>query len=404
MLKRRLGIVALMATFALVVAGCGDDTSTSTTGAGSTTTAATTTTAAATTTTAGETTTTEAMGPSFLACQVSDTGGIDDKSFNQTAWDGMTQAQDELGIEVQFLESTDATDYRPNIDSFIAQGCNVIITVGFLLADDTAAAAADNPDSLFAIIDYPVAGPPDPGCGCGRETGGPPVPPFTEASTNVRGINFNTNEAAFLAGYLAAGMSASHVVGTFGGINIPTVTIFMDGFYYGAAYYDSVKGTTTTVLGWDPANPETGLFTNNFESLDDGRAFAQNLMDEGADIILPVAGPVGLGSGAAIQDANASGANVMMIGVDVDQYISAPELGDIMLTSIEKKIDASVLNTVDNVYVLGAPGNDYYGSLANGGVDIAPFHNFDSAVPADLKAELTQLKADIIAGDVDVTG
>ncbi|OFW65873.1 MAG: hypothetical protein A2Z12_07755 [Actinobacteria bacterium RBG_16_68_21] len=390
MLKRRLSVVALLAAIALVVAACGDDTTEST--AATTTTQAATTTAAATTTTAGETTTTEAMGPAALVCQVSDTGGIDDKSFNETAWNGMLQAQEQFGVEPQFLESTDATDYRPNIDSFIAQGCDVIITVGFLLADDTAAAAADNPEQLFAIIDYPVI---IPGVG--------PIAPFTETSTNARGLNFNTNEAAFLAGYLAAGMTATGVIGTFGGINIPPVTTFMDGFARGAAYYDSVKGTTTTVLGWD-VEAQDGLFTGNFDSLDDGRAFAQNLMDEGADIILPVAGPVGLGSGAAIQDANAGGASVMMIGVDADMFFSAPDLQDVLLTSIQKKIDAAVLNTISNVLVLGALGNEYFGTLANGGVDLAPFHNFESAVPAELAAELVQLKADIIAGNVSVSG
>src|SRR3990170_4199121 len=191
MLKRRLGIVALMATFALVVAACGDDTTDTTAASTTTPSAATTTTAVATTTTEGSTTT--AAGPAGSACQVSDTGGIDDKRFNETAYNGMLQAEAELGTTSAFLESLDASEYRPNIDSFIQQGCDVIITVGFLLADDTAAAAADNADQLFAIVDYPVI---IPGVG--------PIAPFTETSTNVRGLNFNTNEAAFLAGYLAA--------------------------------------------------------------------------------------------------------------------------------------------------------------------------------------------------------
>ncbi|HLA66607.1 MAG TPA: BMP family ABC transporter substrate-binding protein [Acidimicrobiia bacterium] len=390
MLKRRLSFVALVATIALVAAACGDDTSASSTTAAVTTTAATTTTAAGETTTTAAPTTT-AAGPTALVCQVTDTGGVDDKSFNEVAYNGLLQAAEQLGVATDLLESQDATDYATNLTSFIGEGCNLIITVGFLLADDTAASAAANPDTLYAIVDYPVI---IPGVG--------PIAPFTEASTNVRGLNFNTNEAAFLAGYLAAGMSTSHVIGTFGGVNIPPVTVFMDGFFYGAAYYDSIKGTTTTVLGWDPAAPDLGLFTNNFDSLEDGRAFAQNLMDEGADIILPVAGPVGLGSGAAIQDANAAGGSVMMIGVDADMFFSAPDLQDILLTSIQKKMDAAVLNTVSNVVVLGALGNEYFGTLSNGGVDIAPFHNFESAVPAELAAELVQLKADIISGTVPV--
>ncbi len=385
MLKRRLSLLALLAAFTLVVAACGDDDATTTTAGAP---AGTTATTAAPGTTAGPATTaapepTMAPAEPALTCQVSDVAGIDDKSFNETAWKGMLQAQAELGVDIEFLESTDATDYRPNLDAFIAQGCDVIVTVGFLLADDTALAAADNPDQLFAIIDYPVV-----------IAGVGPIAPFTEASTNVRGLNFSTNEAAFLAGYLAAGMSQTGVIGTFGGINIPPVTVFMEGFRNGAAQYDADNGTATTVLGWDGAD---GLFTGNFESLEDGRAFAQNLIDEGADVILPVAGPVGLGSGAAIQEANAAGASVMMIGVDADMFFSAPELADILLTSIMKNMDVAVFNTINNVLVLGTLGNEYFGNLKNNGVGLAPFHEFEDDVSADLAAAVEAQRQRIIS-------
>jgi len=392
MLKNRLSFVALLAAFVLVIAACGDDDSSTTTAAPTTAapTTAAPTTDAPTTTAAPETTApgTSAAPAAVKACQVSDVAGIDDKSFNETAYKGLLQAEAELGAEIAFLESNDATDYRPNIDAFVGD-CDIVITVGYLLADDAAAAAADNPDQLFAIVDYPVI---IPGVG--------PIAPFTEASTNVRGLNFNTNEAAFLAGYLAAAVSQTGVIGTFGGINIPPVTVFMDGFMRGAAYYDEQKGTTTTVLGW---NGTDGLFTNNFESLDDGRTFAQNLMDEGADIILPVAGPVGEGSAAAIQEANAAGASVLMIGVDADQYLSLPQFGELFLTSIQKHMDAAVFDTVNNVATLGALGDEYFGSLANGGVGLAPFHDNEGLVDAELAAELEALEAAIIAGEVSTT-
>ena len=132
---------------------------------------------------------------------------------------------------------------------------------------------------------------------------------------------FATDEAAFLAGYLAAGISKTGMVGTFGGINIPPVTIFMDGFYYGVQYYNADKGTNVEVLGWDPKK-QKGLFTDNFESLDDGRTFAQNLVDEGADIVMPVAGPVGLGSAALASELGAD--KLKIIGVDIDQFESDP--------------------------------------------------------------------------------
>ena len=163
----------------------------------------------------------------FKACQVSDTGGIDDKSFNETAYKGLTDASDQLGIEGSFLESQAITDFRPNIDSFVNQGCDLIVTVGFLLGDDTAAAAADNPDQQFAIVDFA----------------------YDPAIDNVLGLTFSTDEAAFLAGYLAAGMSETGRVGTFGGINIPTVTVFMDGYLAGVNHYNDEKGTSVEVLG-----------------------------------------------------------------------------------------------------------------------------------------------------------
>jgi len=318
---------------------------------------------------------------------VSDQAGIDDKSFNETAWRGMLQAEADLGAQVEFLESQDATDYRVNIDAFIDQGCDLIVTVGFLLADDTGAAAVDNPDSRLAIIDFPVF----------------PDAPWLDGDgnmvTNVRGLTYQTDEAGFLAGYLAAGVSQTGVIGTFGGINIPPVTVFMEGYRNGAAFYDSVKGTATTVLGWDGAE---GLFTDNFTSLEDGRAFGQNLLDEGADVILPVAGPVGLGTGQAILEFNDAGGSAMMVGVDTDMFFSAPEFESILLTSILKNMDVSVFNTINNIIALGSLGNQYLGTIANGGVGLAPFHNFEATVGAELAGELAALEAGIADGTVSV--
>jgi basic membrane protein A len=384
-MRRRFALVALLAAFALIVAACGDDDDAGTTEATTATTEATTTTAApetTTTTAPPETTTTEATETTeapppppegLKLCQVTDVGGIDDKSFNETAWAGAQQARDELGYEIAYLESQAATDYRPNIDAFIAEGCDLIVSVGFLMGEDTALAAGDNPDQKFAIIDF------------GYEE---PIP-------NVRTLNFATDEAAFLAGYLAAGMSETGVVGTFGGINIFPVTIFMNGFVQGVNYYNAEKGEGVVVLGWD-LETQDGLFTGNFESLDDGRAFAQNLLDEGADIILPVAGPVGLGSAAVCQETAAC----LMIGVDADQYNTAPEFADVWLTSILKNMDAAVFNTAVNIQGIGSLGNPYTGTIANGGVGLAPFHDLESAVPAELAAELEALEALIAAGGI----
>lgn len=315
----------------------------------------------------------------FTACQVTDTGGIDDNSFNQTAWKGVEDAKAELGIEARFLESQAETDYEANINSLLGGQCDVIVTVGFLLGDATKTAAEANPDQKFSIVDYAYD----------------PVVP------NILGQVYATDEAAFLAGYLAAGMTKSGTLGTFGGINIPPVTIFMDGFVAGANYYNAQKGTSVTVLGWTPATRE-GLFTNNFESLDDGRAFAQNLYDEGADIVLPVAGPVGLGSAALADELGVD--KLKIIGVDADLYLTDPDKKHVYLTSITKRMDQTVYQVIQQAMDGTFAGGVIVGTLASGGVDLAPLHDFEDAVPAELKAELAAVRAGIIDGSIKVSG
>jgi basic membrane protein A len=284
----------------------------------------------------------------------------------------------DFDVEGRFLESQAETDYEANINSLLGGQCDVIITVGFLLGDATKNAAEANPDQPFSIVDFAYD---------------PPL-------SNVLGQVYATDEAAFLAGYLAAGMSKTGILGTFGGINIPPVTIFMDGFVYGVDHYNAEKDTEVTVLGWDTQTRE-GLFTNNFDSLDDGRAYAQNLFDEGADIVLPVAGPVGLGSAALADELGTD--QLMIIGVDADLYETDPEKGQVYLTSITKRMDATVRQVIEMTMNDQFKGGLIVGSLENGGVDLAPFHDLDSAVPDALKAELADLRAAIIDGTIDVS-
>ncbi|WP_421725132.1 BMP family ABC transporter substrate-binding protein [Bauldia sp.] len=314
----------------------------------------------------------------FKACQVTDTGGVDDKGFNETAWKGVQDAVANLGVESRLLESSAETDYVPNINSFIEEECDLILTVGFLLGDATREAAETNPDQQFSIVDFA----------------------YEPALPNVLGQVYATDEAAFLAGYLAAGMSQSGIVGTFGGINIPPVTIFMDGFVRGVNYYNGQKGTNVVVLGWDVESRE-GLFTNNFDSLDDGRAFAQNLYEEGADIVMPVAGPVGLGSAALADELGTD--QLKIIGVDADQHETDPEKGHVYLTSVLKRMDATVVQAIE-----AAMAGDFLrpvivGTLENGGVGLAPFHDLDSEVPAGLKRELDTITQGILEGTISVT-
>ncbi|HKY83350.1 MAG TPA: BMP family ABC transporter substrate-binding protein [Anaerolineales bacterium] len=312
----------------------------------------------------------QAPGAEFKACQVTDTGGIDDKSFNETAWKGIEDAVDTLGIEGKFLESQQQTDYEANINAFIEEGCDIIVTVGFLLGDATAAAANANPDVSFSIVDFAYD----------------PVIP------NVQGQVFNTDEAAFLAGYAAAATTQTGKVGTFGGIQIPPVTVFMDGFALGVAYYNQQKGTNVEVLGWNPAT-QVGLFTGNFESTDDGRAMGESLMDEGADIIMPVAGPVGLGTAAAVQERG----NAWIVGVDTDWSIVNSDYADVILTSVLKNMDITTLAAIQAVVDGSFAGGVTVGTLTNGGVGLAPL---TGPVPEGLQAELDQVRADIIAGNM----
>jgi basic membrane protein A len=206
---------------------------------------------------------------------------------------------------------------------------------------------------------------------------------------------YSTDQGAFLAGYVAAAMSKTGKVGTFGGINIPPVTDFMDGFALGVQYYNQENNANVEVLGWDVAAHD-GLFTGNFESTDDGRRMGETLMDEGADIIMPVAGPVGLGTAAAVKDRG----DAMIVGVDTDWTVSAPEYADIVLTSVEKRLDLSVAAAAKAIAAGVFGGGTKLATLQNGQIGISPFHSFDSQVSDEIKADLEQITADIIAGTI----
>ena len=368
MTKKLFAILSVLLVASMALSACNAATVAPTTVA--------TTEAAVVTTEAPVVATTEA--PKFKVCQVTDTGGIDDKSFNATAWKGIIDAETQLGIKGSYLESTEIADFEKNIDAFIDEKCDLIITVGFLLGDATKAAAEAHPELKFSIVDNGY---------------NPPI-------ANVVSQAFQTDEASFLAGYLAAGVSKTGIVGTFGGMNIPTVSIFMDGFYRGVMHYNEVHGTTVKVLGWNPDDETAGLFTNDFSDQQKGSDMATSLMDEGADIILPVAGPVGLGAAAAILARTTAEAPVYIIGVDSDWYLTAPDYASIELTSVLKNMDVTTLNVIKSAMDGTFTGGNSVGNLANGGVGLAAFHDLDSVVSADLKAELDQVKADILAGTI----
>jgi basic membrane protein A len=336
-------------------------------------------------------TTAPTAAPAIKVGMVTDTGGIDDKSFNNLSWQGVQQGISQLGVSGKYLESHQQSDYAKNIQQLISENDNLIVTVGFLMGVDTATAAKANPNQKFAIIDYTY---PDcaPGGVAGKDCGS-----ATDMS-NVRGLAFQTDQAAFLAGYLAAGMSKTGTIGTWGGIKIPTVTIFMKGFQAGAMYYNKKHNTSVKVLGWDDAS-QNGIFINGFTSTDDGKNTTTSMVQEGADVILPVAGGAGLGAAAYCESITPK---CMVIGVDQDWFLSAPEYNDIELSSVQKKVDVAVYKTIQDVINGKFTGGTVTYTIADGGVDLAPYHNFDSQVPQTLKDEITQAKADLISGAVTV--
>ncbi|WP_324613135.1 BMP family lipoprotein [Agromyces kandeliae] len=318
----------------------------------------------------------------YLPCMVSDAGGFDDKSFNQLGREGLESASDELGVEPTLVESAAETDYASNLQSLVDQGCNTIVTVGFLLAPAALESATANPDLEYVSID---------------DTVDTDFDGVTDAE-NIKPIIFDTAQAAFLAGYLSAGMSETGAVGTYGGINIPTVSIFMDGFAQGVEYYNEENGADVQVLGWD-REAQDGSFTGGFEANDTARQVAQGLIDQNIDVLLPVGGPIYQSGAAAIRD---SGRDIMLLGVDADVYETDPSVGDLLLTSIRKGIDVGV---EDAILAAGNGEFDpapFVGTLENEGVGLAPFHDFEDAVPADLSSKLDELQQMIIDGDITV--
>ncbi|MGH3446750.1 MAG: BMP family lipoprotein [Nocardioidaceae bacterium] len=322
--------------------------------------------------------TNNASNAKFKACMVSDSGGFDDKSFNQTSYKGLTDAVAKLGISKAQIESHTDSDYKDNVNAMISQHCNIIVTVGFKLAKVTLKAAKSHPKIDFAIVDNAYK----PG----------------EAPSNLKSLTFNTAQSSYLAGYLAAGMTKSGIVGTFGGLNIPTVTIYMDGFEEGVNAYKAKHDKSVKVVGWDEKSQD-GLFTQDFEDKNKGQVTSENLVAQGADILFPVAGPAGLG---ALQTAKNSGGDVNAIWVDTDGCVSVPEYCSILMTSVFKGMDVAVEAAIEKSLKGNMTNEPYIGTLANGGTGLADFHQFDSKVPSDLKSEVDKLKQQIIDGKITI--
>ena len=332
--------------------------------------------AAATTAPAAELTQADCVKPEvFCVGLVTDVGKVNDKSFNQSAWEGVQQAQKEGSADlVQFIETSDAKDYAKNIATFGDAGFDVIVTVGFGLGEATLAAGVTYPNIKFIGVDQFQAW------------------QFTDDkaddSANVTGLNFPEDQAGFLVGALAAMQSKSHKIGAVCGTDVvPPVWRYGEGYKAGAAYADGMNKTTTQVFV--VYHSDVG-FDKTFTDPEWGAQTAKSMMDQGADAIFGCGGITGNGAITA-----AAQAGKYAIGVDADQYLTLPEAAPHMLSSAMKLITPGVAGLIASAKKGDiAPGN--FAGLAG----YAPYHDLDKEVSADVKSAMEKINAGLLDGSI----
>jgi basic membrane protein A and related proteins len=363
---RASAAVAGVAAIALVLSGCGSKSSGSKKSGSSSAT--------------GSSSSKAAAGAALTACMVLDTGGIDDHSFNETSYAGMTAANKaNSNLKISYVPSNSGNDYTPNLNTEVSKKCDPIIAVGGLMATNVKKAAVANPKVHFAEVDNPSEAP------------------------NMYGMQFNTAQGAFLGGYLAAGMTKTGKVATFGGADIGPVTIYMDGYWEGVQYYNQQNNKHVQVLGWTEKKQKAGTFVpgnNPFGDPNGGQSISQTFINQGADIIFPVAGGSGLGAGAA---AAKSGGKANVIWVDTDGCQSAAKYCKYFITSVTKGLSQAVQSYLTKASSGAYPTGSYIGTLSNGGTGLAPYHDFASKVPSSLTSKVAQVKADIESGKIKIT-
>jgi basic membrane protein A len=318
---------------------------------------------------------------------VTDTAGVNDKAFNQLAWEGVQKASQDMGFSVKFIESQQPTDYEKNIDELAAEGYNVIITVGSLMGDATALKAKQYPNIKFAIIDNAYA--PTTGsqyCAdniqdCYSDGG----------LTNVTSLMFAEEQIGFLAGVLAGGMSKSGFVCSISSIRTPGGDRYVISFRAGAVWQagENIKGMNNYI------NIQTT--DNNVPNVTDstqGKETAQKLIGKGCDVVFGVAA-----DGALLA---AKENNLMAIGSDVDEYNTDPEAKDALMSSTQKNVNVAVYNYLKTVADGSVKAGVSTASLQNGGIGLAPFHDWDSKIPADLKAQIQKASDGIKDGSIQI--
>jgi basic membrane protein A len=305
-------------------------------------------------------------------CVALDTAGINDKSFNQSSYDGAKMALSKgYASSIKYWPAKSNADYAPNINKMIAEKCTLIIGVGFLLGDAIAAAAKANPSVKFGFVD---------GWGLGN---------------NVKAITYKTDENSFIVGYMAAALSKTGKVGTYGGIPIPTVTIFMEGYANGVAHYNLMKDKDVKVLGWN-TETKTGTFLGGFDDTTKALQTSISLEQQGADFIFPVAG--GMQATTAANSQKTKKSNV--IWVDAKVMNTGAQYANVTPVSVVKGLAEGVLATVKEAHDGKFTSKEYVGTMANKGVSIALTPAWNSKIPASLKAEINQLSKDIASGKI----
>ncbi len=329
-------------------------------------------------------------GVSMKVGLVTDTGGVNDKAFNQLAWEGVQKAARDLGFQAKFLESRQPSDYEKNIDTLATKGDNVIITVGSLMGDATALKAKQYPNIRFAIIDNaytPTAGSlvcADTVQDCYADGG----------LTNVTSLTFAEDQVGFLAGVLAGGMSKSGFVCSVSSLRTPASGRYMTSFFEGASWQAGRKMRfMNNYINIQTTNKDIPSVTDSTQ----GKETALRLIGKGCDVVFAIGGnPVNGALLAAREN------NLPAIGADVDQYNTNPEVQSALISSTRKNVDVAVYNYLKTVADGSVKAGISTGTLQNGGVGLAPFHDWDSKIPADLKAQIQKASDGIQDGSIKI--
>jgi basic membrane protein A len=315
-----------------------------------------------------------AAGTKQKVCVALDTAGINDKSFNQTSYEGAKAAKAAgYASTIEYLPAKSGADYVPNIKKFLDKKCTLIIGIGYLLGDAIGDAAAKNPGVNFALVD---------GWSGGK---------------NQKGITYKTDENSFLVGYLAAGMSKTGKVATYGGLQIPTVTIFMEGYARGVEYYNAANDKDVKVLGWDTKN-KTGTFLGSFEDTTAALAKSVAFEQQGADFIFPVSGNMqATTAGNSLKTKKSS-----VIWVDAAVMDTGKQYASVTPVSALKGLKEGVLATVKEAYDGKFTNKEYVGTLKNKGVSYLITPSWSKKIPAKLQQEVKDLSDAIASGWVPV--